>query len=136
MKVIGISKIVSNANPEDIHELWQRFYSENISEKILNKSSNNIISVYTRYQGDYTKPYTIIIGHEVTEQDFLGVSELDHVEINNTNHTKFVVTGKLPDVVIQKWIEVWDSERERTYIADYDVYHQDGSVTIYVEFSK
>lgn len=134
MKVIGISAVVSNDNPAAISELWRRFYSEKISDKILGKISNDVISVYTHYQGDHTKPYTAIIGHAVYENERSLPDGCDFVNINNTRHTKYTVTGKLPDVVIQKWTEIWNSGRERTHIADYDVHHDNGSVDIYVEF--
>jgi predicted transcriptional regulator YdeE len=133
---VGISTIVSNENPEGIATLWDRFYSGNISEHIKNKSSGNVIAVYTRYQGDYTKPYTVIIGHEVNGDDFLYDSQLDCVDINNKNHTKYTVTGKLPEVFVNKWREIWGSGHQRAYISDYDIYYPDGSVEICVEFSK
>lgn len=134
MKVVGISKIVSNVNPEGIGQLWKRFYSENISDKIPNKTSNGVVAVYTRYEGDYTKPYTIIIGHEVAE--ISDVPDLDSMKIDNAKHTKYAVAGKMPDVVIEKWQEIWSSTKGRAYIADYDIYHPDGNVEIFVEFSE
>lgn len=134
MKVVGISAVVSNDNPAAISELWRRFYYEKVSDKIPNKISNDVVSVYTHYQGDHTKPYTVIIGHEVDENNTPVPDGFDGTNINNTNHIKYTVTGKLPDVVIQKWAEIWNSGRERTYIADYDVHHTDGSVDICVEF--
>jgi hypothetical protein len=136
MKIVGISEIVSNDNPKGITSLWDKFYSANIPAQIQNKSSGNVIAVYTRYQGDYTKPYTVIIGHEVDSDDLLYGAQLDYVEINNKNHTKYTVTGKLPEVVVQKWQEIWDSGHKRAYIADYDIYYPDGSVQICVEFSE
>lgn len=133
MKVIGISSVVSNDNPEAIAELWRRFYTEKISDKIHEKTSNGIISVYTHYQGDHTKPYTVILGHVVDENDNTIPNGLDHVNINNTD-TKYTVIGKMPDVVAQKWMEIWNSGQKRTYIADYDIHYANGSVDIFVEF--
>lgn len=136
MRVVGISKIVSNANPEGIAALWQRFYADAISEQIHHKTSGSVIAVYTRYQGDHTQPYTVLIGHEVTGRDPLDSSALDEVEIHTASHTKFAVAGKMPDVVIQQWMDIWNSGRKRAYVADYDIYLPDGSVEIYVEFSE
>ena len=136
MRVVGISKIVSNDRPEGIAELWQRFYADTISEQIHNKTSSSVIAVYMRYQGDHTQPYTVLIGHEVTGRDPLDSSVLDEVEIHTANHTKFTVAGKMPDVVIQQWMDIWNSGRKRSYVADYDIYLPDGSVEIYVEFSE
>lgn len=134
MKILGISAVVSNDNPAAISELWHRFYTEKVSDKIPRKISYDVVSVYTHYQGDHTKPYSVILGYEVGENEDILPDGLKLVSINNENHTRYTVTGKLPDVVIQKWTEIWNSGRKRAYIADYDIHHADGSVDIHVQF--
>ena len=43
-----------------------RFFKENISSKIPNKINGDILALYTDYEGDYTKPYSWILGCEVS----------------------------------------------------------------------
>ena len=71
--VVGISVRTSNENQQaakDIPALWQRFMSENIADKIPNKSSNKVYAVYTDYESDHTKPYTTIIGYKADTRLF------------------------------------------------------------------
>ena len=67
--VIGIECRTSNdldAGPQDIPKLWERFYSENLMDQIPNKVSHEVIALYCDYEGDYTKPYSLVIGCQVT----------------------------------------------------------------------
>ena len=64
-KLIGISLRTTNENgkaAKEIGELWEKFLNENISDAIPNKVDNTVYSLYTDYEGDYTKPYTAILG--------------------------------------------------------------------------
>lgn len=134
MKVAGIAKTVSNDQPEDIGALWERFYTENIANKISNKISSNVIAAYTCYQGDHTQPYTMLIGYEVYELPQEN-DEISGIEFDTSQHTKYTVTGEMPTVVIEKWAEIWASDKARAYRTDYDIYQEDGSVDIYVEYA-
>ncbi|MGI9825445.1 GyrI-like domain-containing protein, partial [Riemerella anatipestifer] len=63
-KVIGISTRTTNKDnksKEDLGKLWGQFYAENIFEKIPNKVSDEIFSIYTDYKSNYTEEYTTII---------------------------------------------------------------------------
>jgi hypothetical protein len=67
--VIGIPIRTSNENgrfQKEAPSLWDKFYSENLIEKIPNKVDQNLLAVYTNYEGDYTKPFTYLIGCEVS----------------------------------------------------------------------
>ncbi len=69
MMVIGIECRASNsasAAPQDIPQLWQKFYAEEIQSKIPNKVSEEVIALYCDYEGDYTEPYSCVIGCPVS----------------------------------------------------------------------
>jgi predicted transcriptional regulator YdeE len=133
MKIIGISKIVSNQQPEEIMTLWEGFFQNNISGLIPNKMSTDVLCLYTDYQGDYRHPYKMIIGHEVG-QDTLTPEGLESIEFTFDNHTPYSVQGELPKVVMEKWQEIWRNGRPRTYKTDFQRHHSDGSVDIFVEY--
>jgi predicted transcriptional regulator YdeE len=47
----------------------ERFFDQNILGRIPNKINGNILAVYTDYEGDYTRPYSWILGAEVSGLD-------------------------------------------------------------------
>ncbi len=127
MKIIGISVRTSNQNGQaamDIPALWQRFFQEGVKERIPNLSSNEIYCIYTHYEGDYTQPYTTILGCEVSSFEDIP-EDFTTLEINMGNHTKIVAKGNINDgLVFKEWQKIWSSDLDRAYVADYEVYGQ------------
>lgn len=123
--VIGISIRTTNENGQsaiDIPALWGKFLSENIAEKIPNKTDYNIYCIYTDYEEDFKKPYTTILGCKVDHlnnipEGFTGKT------IDGGNYVKFVAKGKLTDpIVFQEWTKIWESGMKRAYKADFEIY--------------
>ncbi len=123
--VIGISVRTTNENGQsakDIPMLWNKFITESIAEKIPNKVNSDIISVYTDYEKDHTKPYTTILGCVVENLDSIP-SEMTGNIIENQQYEKFVAKGNLSDgIVYNEWIKIWESNLERTFTSDFEVY--------------
>ena len=125
-KIIGIAIETTNRDgkaAEDLGKLWEQFYAENISGKIVNKKSDTIYSVYTDYESDYTGKYTCIVG--------LCVESLEQIpngligrEFESGAYRKFIAKGQMPNAVSKTWQEIWkkDKELNRTYTADFEVY--------------
>ena len=68
--IMGIQIRTSNDVCQiDMPQIWQKFLQEKILEKIPNKVGNTIFAVYTDYEDDYTKPYSYIVGCEVSTLD-------------------------------------------------------------------
>ena len=64
-KIIGISTETTNKSrkaAEDLGKLWQQFFKENVAGRIANKLSDEIYSIYTDYESDFTGNYKAIIG--------------------------------------------------------------------------
>jgi len=122
IKVIGIEARTSNdAASDEIPKLWQKFFTEGIKDKIPNKISSDILSLYTEYESDYTKPYTIIICCKV--KDFSDVPEgMVSKIIPASKFAVFTAKGKMPDELVKTWQHIWSSDLERTYTGDFDVY--------------
>ncbi|RZJ42200.1 MAG: AraC family transcriptional regulator [Chryseobacterium sp.] len=125
-KIIGISTETTNQNNQastDLSKLWQRFYTEEISNKIPNKESADVYAIYTDYESNYTGKYSTIIGHRVTTladipDGFVGR------EIKNDKLIKYTAKGEMPQAVVETWQEIWanDIALYRTYNADFEVY--------------
>ncbi len=124
-KVIGISVKTTNENGQstkDIGELWGKFMSEGIFDKIPNKIDNSVYSIYTEYEGDHTQPYTTILGCKVGNLDTIPEGMVAKT-VNGGNYTKFVSKGDLTKgAVFVEWSKIWEMDLERVYTADFDVY--------------
>ena len=119
-KVIGISVRTTNENNQaakDIPFLWSKFFEENISDKIPNKLSDEIYSVYTHYEKDHTKPYTTILGYKVKHTEPVPEGLVAKV-IDTTHYKIFTATGKLSDgIVFQEWQNIWNLNDELRALA-------------------
>ena len=125
-KIIGISTRTTNKDniaQQDLGKLWGQFYSENIFEKIPNKLSNEVLTIYTDYKSDFTEDYTTIIGILVSTLDEIP-SGLIGREFQAENFQKFTAKGEIPNAVVNSWIDIWqrDKELKRKYSYDFEVY--------------
>lgn len=125
--IAGISVRTTNQNgqaSEDIEALWERFWIEDIQNKIPHKISDKIYAVYTDYESDFKGFYTTIIGMSVDSlenvpEGFVGIT------IEADNYEKFVSKGKMPQAVVKTWLEIWadqDLNSRRTYNADFTIH--------------
>jgi len=124
-QVIGITVRTTNQNAQaanDIQNLWERFINESILEKIPNKISPSIYSIYKDYDGDYMQPYTTLLGCKVSS--ILEVPEgMEYVTMHSGNYRKFTAEGDLNNgIVYQSWLDIWKMDLERSYTTDYEVY--------------
>ncbi|MBN1798737.1 MAG: AraC family transcriptional regulator [Spirochaetales bacterium] len=141
MKIVGISLKTTNENGKssiDQPAFWHYFINNNIQEKIPNKvNPTNIMGVYTDYVGDYTKPFTFIIGFEVS--CFATVPK-GMVSVNIMAGRYALFTGKGKDnveKVTNTWEKIWQSDIKRCYKTDFEVYDltdKKADVEIYIGF--
>jgi predicted transcriptional regulator YdeE len=120
--VIGIS--MRTANDRFLKEappLWDRFFKENLSDKIPNKINKNLLAVYTEYAGDYTQPYTYIIGCEVSSLEVVPEGMVG-VTISASPYAVFTSKGPHPQSMMQTWQAIWNSDVKRSYTTDFEVY--------------
>ncbi len=139
--IIGISVRTTNENGQakkDIGELWGKFMSENMLDKIPNIKDETIYAVYTDYESDHTKPYTTILGYRVNSLNEIPEGMVGK-QIETTTYTKFIVKGNLTDnAVIDEWNKIWNTDLNRTYTADFETYGEkaidptNGEAEIYV----
>ncbi len=124
MNIVGIECRTINTPdraPIDIGKLWERFYTEKVFDKIPNKTSNETLALYCDYEGDYTKPYSVVIGCRVDSFEQLPEG-LVVKTLPATSYAVFKAIGKHPDAVIKGWNTIWQTELKRTYTGDFEVY--------------
>lgn len=123
--VIGIDCRTSNApeaGPQDIPKLWGRFYGEDILNRIPNKTSSEVIALYCDYEGDYTQPYSVVIGCPVNSIDTIPEGMVAKT-IPASSYAVFRAVGEYPASLIETWGNIWkQSGLERTYTGDFELY--------------
>jgi len=122
--VVGIALHTSNEEAtKTIPAHWQRFEASSIHKQINNRISDDIYAVYTNYEGDHTKPYTLIIGFEVSSLDNIPLG-LVGVTIPASRYEVYSAKGLFPPVY-QTWEKIWKTPLKRTYKADFELYRAD-----------
>lgn len=101
-----------------------RFFEENIPSKIPNKINGDILALYTDYEGDYTKPYSWILGCEVSSLEQVPAGLVDKV-IRESKYAVYTTQGGFPQGLITAWQDIWKSNLPRSYTSDFEVYHSD-----------
>ena len=124
-QVIGISVRTTNEggqSSKDIPALWNKFMSENILEKIPHKIDDSIYCIYTDYEKDHTKPYTTLIGCRVSHIDTLPPGMTGKTCDEGLYITRSVKGNLLEGLVIGEWMNIWNSDLQRTFVTDFEVY--------------
>lgn len=125
-KIMGIAVKTTNVNNQaanDLATLWGKFYSQNIMDKIPNKIDTDVLCIYTDYKSDYQDDYLAIIGVRVSQLDEVPEGLIGRAFAPET-FKKFEARGKLPDAVVDCWLNIWndDANLNRKYTYDYEVY--------------
>lgn len=120
-RAIGTECRASNENPEGIGAAWQRFMSEQLAAQIPGRTDDKLIAVYCEYEGDHTQPYTFFLGCVVAE-DAEPPAGFTARTIPAGQYLKRQATGEMPAALIQEWSEIWASDLERNFVADFEIH--------------
>lgn len=127
IQIIGIECRTSNhseAGPVDIPKHWEKFFNQGIMDQIPNKISKDILALYCDYEGDYTQPYSLVIGCAVSSVDFVPEGMVVKI-IPNGTYAMFRAVGEHPKSLIQTWETIWQQTNlKRTYAGDYELYSE------------
>ncbi|GAB3524043.1 GyrI-like domain-containing protein [Emticicia fontis] len=122
---IGLSIRTTNENQQamqDIPALWAQFFAENTLAKIPNKMDDTLYCIYTDYEKDYTEPYTTLLGCKVENLESIP-DGLTGKLIEGGTYTTFTAKGNINEgIVAQEWIKIWNSDINRAYTADFEIY--------------
>ncbi|MBI2742852.1 MAG: AraC family transcriptional regulator [Chlamydiales bacterium] len=100
---------------------WERFFKEGVAAKIPHKVSDDTLALYTDYEGDATKPYSMIIGCEVSKIDEIPEGMVAKT-IPRARYAIVKAMGPFPEALIKTWKKIWTSALKRTYTGDFEVY--------------
>ncbi len=123
--VVGISKIISgNENAsEEINGLWEAFFKQSVGQSVDNRVDDIIYAVYSDYEGDHTKPYRLTIGYKIKGEPILN-AELHHVQVQKCDYALMSAAGEQPKALIDTWTAIWQSDLDRCFKTDFEVYGQ------------
>lgn len=123
--VIGISIRTTNENgqsSQDIPALWGRWMSEGLLQKIPNKVDDTLYCIYTDYEKDHTKPYTTILGCRVSDLNTIPSGMVGRT-FEEGNYLRYLAKGNiLQGMVFEAWTAIWNSDVQRAFLADFEVY--------------
>ena len=121
--IVGLAIKTNNERAmQDIPELCERF-QDGWQEKITNAVNDDIVCSYMEYEGDHTKPYTYIIGCVVDSCDIIPEG-MACKELEAGKYARVDVFGHYPESLIDAWKEIWNSELDRKFTTDFEVYDQ------------
>jgi len=143
--LVGIAIRTTNENNQaakEIAELWQRFIGENILDRIENKVDDTIYSIYTDYEGNHTKPYTVMLGCKVNNLNEVPEG-LEVKSFEGGNYIKSSAKGDLTKgLIVNHWSRIWEMDLNRAYTADFEVFGKkaqnpaDAEVDFYVAIKE
>ncbi len=124
MLVMGIEVRTTNEGGKaaaDISSLWGRFYRENIQAMIPHQKTGEVVGLYTEYEKDHTKPYTLVAGCEVILSGSVPKGFVVK-KVPAAKYAVFQIPGPFPSSLVDTWSWIWKSELRRTYTGDLEVY--------------
>lgn len=119
-KIIYGKKIrTNNADFAPIARLW--------GEVMVEQPAGDIFAVYSNYASGYMGDYDLLVGTTDWEQEITSIIEAGEYLV-------FPVDTTNPKGVEQAWREIWsrDSELARTYNTDFEWYHKNGKIEVYI----
>ncbi len=122
--VVGISIVTDNEKAaEEINALWEEFFKQQIGQDVENRVDDVIYAVYSDYEGDHTKPYRYTIGYKIKGEPKIA-DHLHHVEVKQADYAMMSAAGEQPKALIETWTAIWQSDLDRRYETDFEVYGQ------------
>ncbi len=120
--VVGISIITDNDRAsEEINALWEEFFKQNIGQSVENRVDDVIYAVYSNYEGDHTKPYRLTIGYKIDGAPQIS-GHLHHVAVQSSDYAMMSAAGEQPKALIETWQAIWQSDLDRKFETDFEVY--------------
>lgn len=123
--VRGISAVIDNQDDraaEQINTLWQSFFEQQVAQRIPNRANDVIYAVYSDYEGDHTKPYRLTIGYAAPSEAVSALTMLHAVQVGAGDYASLSARGEQPKALIETWVAVWESDLDRAFKTDFEVY--------------
>jgi predicted transcriptional regulator YdeE len=117
--VVGVSAITSNNDlkmSEIIGGLWKDLYQNGVGASINNTLDEHAIGLYSDYAED---KYCVTVGYAVSKAENGGLAVKT---IPAGRYAKFSVHGHMVNAVAAAWGEIWKTDLNRSFTADFEEY--------------
>lgn len=111
----------NNKKIDEIINLWKEVPALGLN--------GDIYAVYFNYESDFNGDYDFLIGSKINELN-------DTVKIKEGNYMVWEVKNNSPEAVGDTWGEIWNSNIERSYDTDFELYSKNGTIKIYIGIKK
>jgi len=141
LRLSGKTSNEDGRSGRDCGRLWQEFEQREIAKRIPNKLSDAVYAVYFDYEGDHTAPFAYFIGCKV-HPDAPVPEGLQSLHVPEQDYSKIVARGRMPSCVAEAWRAIWQSDSDRAYGYDFEVYDErsrdwsDAEVDVFVSVGK
>lgn len=131
IKLVGVSIRTTNAEEMGpsgrLPGLWEAYFNSNLTSKRGINNPDLIYALYTDYESDVTGAYTVVIGHEVSDDGPPVENNDKYAVIPESKYMVFTSKkGPVYEVVAQAWADIWAYFREspdaRAYTGDFELY--------------
>ncbi|KAF0866156.1 GyrI-like domain-containing protein [Pseudomonas sp. LD120] len=122
------------ADTARIGPLWQRFYVEDLFDKIAPRQPDSFVyGVYSNYESDAGGYFDVTAGVALSG----ACADYPSVDIQGGDYLVFSAKGAMPECVIQAWGLIWayfqdNPQVRRAFATDFEVYTSADSVAIYI----
>jgi predicted transcriptional regulator YdeE len=125
-----------NSETAKLSQLWGRFFSEGVADKVPNRLDNEVIlGVYSDYESDDKGFYSVTAGVKASAAAL--APEFETVEVQSGDYLMFEGQGEMPQAVIETWKSVWryfaeKPKYKRSYATDFELYQSGDRIGIYI----
>ena len=119
--LIGIEVRTNNASAVDIIDLWQRFYTNGIQDRIANCIDSRLFGVYSHYENAHNGDYSYMIGCPVSDMDDIPQGMVGR-KIPAQSYRVVRAEGALPDALTDAWLDIRKSDIKRAFSYDFEIY--------------
>lgn len=134
----GLSVRTDNATEMDenkgkIGALWQTFDE---AVPVDYQGGERVYGVYFDYESDHTGQFTVLAGFDGAS--FPANSNLESVTVPEGNYLVFIHKGKMPQIAIDAWTEVWNYfsqgnvKHQRLYSTDFEFYPNGNEIEVHI----
>jgi predicted transcriptional regulator YdeE len=123
LKLPGKTSNLNNQSNIDCAWLWQKFQRENIFEQIPNKVNQDLYAVYFDYGQDPSMAFSYFLGCLVVDPT-PKPAHLDELEIPLQQYLKVTAKGTMTACITQAWQQIWDSNLQRKFGFDFEIYDE------------
>lgn len=142
-EIIIVGKEIRTTNEDGkckipIEKLWTEFMEQKLGDKIHDKvNSNEILGLYSDYENREFGMYSFMVGFQVKDKNNIPTGMTVKV-IPKSKYNVVTVKGSMPQSIAEGWGYIWNSDLERTYTGDFEVYgekyvgNKNSEISIYV----